>query len=146
VYNIVIEINKMNKDDFEKLKKIANRFYVCLKASPIEGVGVFAMRDIPKKTCPFYYESKFFRLTDEEYEQLPEYFKAYVKRYIVKQKGFYQIPLNPYEIFDYTAFLNHSDNPNIDEDFKAVRDIKSGEEITVDYRNIDEAWEEKMKI
>ena len=45
---------------------------------------------------------------------------------------------------DNEKYLNHSDNPNVDDNGIALRDIKISDEITVDYKdfyvNIDKLW------
>ncbi len=47
-----------------------------------------------------------------------------------------------YPVTKMSAYLNHSENPNYDgKTDEALRNIKAGEEITEDYRQI-EGWEE----
>ena len=39
---------------------------------------------------------------------------------------------------DNEKYLNHSDNPSVDDDGIALKNINIGDEITIDYRNFDD--------
>jgi SET domain-containing protein len=53
----------------------------------------------------------------------------------------YFIPDNGFKKIDLSLFLNHADTPNIisineGDYFEAIRDIKNGEELVIDYGEI----------
>ena len=109
-----------------------------LDKSNIAGIGIFATEFIPKGTVIWKYNpyftskisvKKISRCTKDEKKRLDEL--AY---YWVDKKGNYMIPL------DHDRFMNHSRTPNterLDDNHEiANRDIKGGEEMTVDYRTI----------
>lgn len=113
--------------------------------SKIEGVGLFADQFIPKGTITWKFDPKFDIYFDPgEVEKMSEMQKDLVIRfaYLSKKSGKYVYSI------DNTRFTNHSTNPNVEENEKlsegdaeicmvAIRDIQIGEEITIDYREID---------
>ena len=112
--------------------------------SAIEGFGVFADENIPKGTVTWRYNPKLdLTLAAEEVEALPEPARSYFLHF-----GYFALDTKKYILpFDNDRFSNHSKTPNTVvsqtiEDFGefamvALRDIKKGEEITVDYNLID---------
>ncbi len=121
-----------------------------VKQSDIEGLGVFADQDIPKGTITWRFNPKLdLTLSREEVEKLPEPAKSYILHF-----GYLAVDTDQYILpFDNDRFSNHSDNPNTEvsdtiQDFGeyamvASRDIKKGEEITVNYEDIDQDIERK---
>lgn len=111
-----------------------------LAPSNIEGVGVFAMRDIKKgekiysDIIPHQFDlpySKFNKLEKEVAGVLLGHFPL-----ITKGSHFL------YPVTKFSAYLNHSDKPNYDaKNDVMLKSVKKGEEITEDYRLI-ENWEE----
>ena len=105
-----------------------------LDRSEIDGYGVFAGEDIPKGTVTWQFEYGF-DLYVEEFmiKNDPEYIKKYA--YFDKQ-------VNKHILCgDIDKYTNHSLNPNVgplsDGRVVALRDIKKGEEILVNYFDID---------
>lgn len=122
-------------------------FSFMLKPSPIAGIGVFATHDIPKGTHIF---KSTFNLRKIKIQEVPEALR------------FYCILLNDQEClaperFDRMEigwFINHSFDPNIvrmnkidpndiENSLKvralyALKDIKAGDEITINYNNLQE--------
>jgi SET domain-containing protein len=107
-----------------------------LAPSDIDGVGVFALRDIPKDQklyCDM--APKIYTLS---YANLSKLFPA-VKKLILSQwpliaKG----SAFAYPTTRVVAYMNHSDDPNYDAINDVVlKDIKEGEEITEDYRKLE---------
>ncbi|MCW3091196.1 MAG: hypothetical protein JWP81_2265 [Ferruginibacter sp.] len=85
-----------------------------------------------------------------EVDGLPPHSKTLVETYCLYDEENFFIPEDGFKKMDLVNFLNHSDSPNIisineGEFFEALRDIKAGEELLVDYgelvneRSIDEA-------
>lgn len=116
-------------------------------ASPIEGVGVFAIRDIPKGTkltdftiedAAAKHRTKVYSLTLEEFEQIaPEVKNLILDHNIfhaVWHKDFLEF-ISPNHEAIIRSFMNHADDANSDGDF-ATRDIKKGEEITENFFSV----------
>lgn len=106
--------------------------------SPIHGVGVFALRDIPKGEKLYAdMAPQMYTLPFKEFKQLmPNVRKTLLERWpeVVNGSAFF------YPETRIVAFMNHSDEPNYDAQNDVVlRDIAQGEEITEDYRRIPSA-------
>ncbi|MEK7567350.1 MAG: SET domain-containing protein [Patescibacteria group bacterium] len=100
-----------------------------IRKSEIEGKGVFAARNIEKGEHVYSYPSgKIIGASD--ILRIPENDKRYLDK----------IGDGKFEIIEPPArYVNHSCNPNIEEKDRkafALRDIKRGEEITIDYDKI----------
>jgi SET domain-containing protein len=113
--------------------------WATLNGSSIQGVGVFAIRDIPKGTPITDYtvhniqDIRHFSLSKEDFDKILPEIKTLILDRTVYPEGtekynFYS-PNNNYTL---TSFYNHSKEPNCDSLF-ATRDIKKGEEILIDY-------------
>jgi len=120
--------------------------YARLKPSKLHGVGVFAIRDIPKGTNLFPGDDS--KLSWKKRSALklnmlpPEIKKLYNQFCLIKDKGeTYGCP-SSFNLMTVSWYLNHSKNPNVgcDEDYNffALRDIKAGEELTADYHTYNE--------
>lgn len=117
--------------------------YVMLKPSPVHGIGVFAMRDIPKGCRSIFSKGTggWVRLSFEEVEQLPAHSRNLIETYCLYDETHYFVPDYGFKLMDLALYLNHSSTPNIasvneGEEFEALRDISTGEELLVDYGTI----------
>lgn len=106
-----------------------------LKPSQIHGIGVFAVHDIAKGTkLRLFPRSDKFRVLkkDDKDEQ-------FIKTYCVSLgKKRYSCPKD-FGRMSIGWYLNHSDSPNAYHKkytYYAGREIKSGEEITIDYNTL----------
>lgn len=129
--------NKKIKEQVKLLREIVKTKIV---PSKIHGVGVVAIRDI-KKGEKLYTDVIPHQL-DVPYAQIKKLNKdirdILLGHFPLIAKGsHFWYPVN-----HMAAYLNHSDTPNYDakKDI-ALQDIKKGEEITEDYRQI-ETWKE----
>lgn len=129
----------------ELLAELSNNTYVMLKPSPIEGIGVFAIRDIPQGCRAMFSKpdanDNWITVPKTDVEALPPHAQFIVGNYCLYDEENYFIPDDGFKKIDVSLFLNHADIPNIisinDGDyFEAVRDIKAGEELVVDYGEI----------
>lgn len=107
--------------------------------SPIHGVGVFALRDLKKgemlyaDSIPNSFDVPFNRFGGIR----PEIQEILLGNFPQIVNGSHFL----YPVTKMSAFLNHSDTPNVDgKTDKTLRKIKNGEELTEDYRQID-GWE-----
>jgi SET domain-containing protein len=129
----------MNKKQF-----LASLSDVYTRLAPTEhGVGVVAIRPIPKGTDPFKNcdpVGDVLEIPEAELEaaDAPEEAKRIVRDFCALQDGIYFVPDYGIDAIDKSYFLNHSDTPNMTalkdgEAFIAARDIKAGEELTANY-------------
>lgn len=119
---------------------LTNEFSFRLKPSHIEGVGVFAAHNIAKGTKllvkPDGYQSR--KLKKED---VPQEFLGYCVE--DEDSSHLRCP-NEFNHLWLCWFLNHSDQPNAQGDeadnfmYYSLRDIKAGEEITINYDTL--AW------
>ncbi len=113
-----------------------------LDLSPIHRFGVFAEELVPAGTKMWQFTPGIdLEKTIEEFAKLPVRVQKWFKHF-----GYLDHRLNCHILSgDDARFINHSDSPNMGPDFNqdrygvgiALRDIKIGEEITIDYRQIE---------
>lgn len=129
----------------ELLAELTNHTYVMLKPSSIEGVGVFAITDIPKGCRDMFSKpdsnDEWVTVPKKEVEALPPHAQFIVGNYCLYDDDNYFIPGQGFKKIDLSLFLNHADIPNVisinDGDyFETLRDIKAGEELVIDYAEI----------
>ena len=122
--------------------------YCRLKASKIEGVGIFAIRDIEENTNPFYgvCKRRWHKISKEDLEKLDPEIKKMAKDFFVTDKtGNLLVPNDGLNSIDISFFLNASKKPNVrttddGTNFKTSRSIKKGEELTTSYADYDERY------
>lgn len=136
----------MNKEAL--LKELASTTYVMIKPSPLHGIGVFAIRDIPKGTKNIFSKGvgDWIKVSKEEVDALPQHSKDLIENHCLFDEDFYFIPDYGFKLVDLVIYLNHSETPNVislndGEEFEAIRDIANGEELLVDYGTIVESEE-----
>jgi len=121
------------------LEKIKNTVYCRLKPSNIEGVGVFAIRAIPKGIDPFVgceiYGHKL--VHKSRIKKLPRNLAKYIVDMCVCENDHYTVPNAGLNALDISFYINHSKTPNMETSdgcyFITLRAIKEGEELTIDY-------------
>lgn len=131
----------MNKQAL--LKQLAESTYVMIKASPVHGIGVFAIKDIPKGTQDIFSQGigEWIEVSKEEVEALPKHSRDLVENHCLFDEKNYFVPDYGLKLVDLVIYLNHSDVPNVmsindGERFEAIRDITVGEELFLDYGTI----------
>ncbi len=112
--------------------------YVRIGRSLIDGVGVIALRDIPKGARVFGDdEEEMLWVPLARAARLPAMTRALYEDFCVRKGGKYGCPRN-FNLMTAAWYLNHSDNPNVEADtdyqFFAKRRIRGGEELTAVYR------------
>ena len=128
------------------LAELSSNTYVMIRPSPIEGIGVFAIRDIPKGcrdmfSKPGNKEEEWLKIPRNEIDLLPAHSRQLVETYCLYDDENYFVPEYGFKKMDLVNFLNHADTPNIisindGEFFEAIKDIKTGEELVIDYGEI----------
>ena len=116
-----------------------------LKPSPLAGVGVFAIREIPQGCSAMFSkpdkQDTWITIPRSEVEALPHHAKLLIQNYCLFDAENYFVPDYGFKKIDVSLFLNHSDSPNIisiqdGEYFEATRLIHEGEELLIDYGDI----------
>jgi len=127
----------------ELLKELRDEIYVALKPSPVHGIGVFAIRDIPKGCRSVFsnHNAQWIKLPIKEVEQLPEHSRDLVETYCLFDETHYYVPEYGFKIMDMVNYINHTPPPNIQsvndgESFEALTDIPAGSELLVNYGHI----------
>ena len=116
--------------------------YARLQPSAIAGVGVFAIKDIPKDTYVFEPDDgALISIRQSKVENLPPAVRRLYEDFCVLRKGKYKCP-SSFNKLTPSWYLNMSDNPNVAADssleFYSIREIKAGEELTADYSRYSE--------
>ncbi|MEP7320770.1 MAG: SET domain-containing protein-lysine N-methyltransferase [Saprospiraceae bacterium] len=129
------------------LQELKEQHFVMIKPSPVHGIGVFAVRDIPKGCRDMFSpeDGEWVRLSFDEVEALPEPSKYMVHTYCLYDDTHYFVPAKGFKKMDVALYLNHDEHPNIasineGEEFETLRDIMEGEELFLDYGTI-VSWE-----
>ena len=127
----------------ELLEELSKDTYVTLKPSSIHGIGVFAIRDIPKGCRQIFSNppAEWLKIPIAEIEQLPGHSRNLVETYCLYDEDHYFVPDYGFKVMDIVSYLNHSSTPNIisinhGEYFEAVVDIPAGTELMVNYGEI----------
>jgi len=134
------------------LKHLKNDIFCRIGVSKVHGVGVIAIKDIPKGTMPFTTLSKekdkIINLTSDDIKDIHPNVSKILKDFFGDKKS------DDYDVYAYgpnyiniSFYLNHSNKPNIDvvEDnennyysFLTNRKIKKGEELFINYNEYSE--------
>jgi SET domain-containing protein len=114
-----------------------------LSASSLHGFGVIADEQIPSGAEVWKFQPGFdLEKTEEEVKSLPENAREWFQHYGYLDHHHHKYILS----FDNARFINHSDEPNIRPDYTkdpraigiAQRVIEAGEELTINYRDIEQ--------
>lgn len=143
----------MNQDKKNLLHNLKYETFCRIGLSKIHGVGVVAIKDIPKGANPFKVAgdvSKIYKpvkITKAEYSKLDPGVRKIVGDFIYQEKdGSFLVPKFGMNSIDISFYMNHSKNNNIDliendyDDFLihvANRTIKKGEELTINYADFE---------
>lgn len=127
------------------LDELTNHTYIMLKPSAVAGIGVFAIKNIPRGCRDMFSkpnkQDNWIKLSKKEVELLPQHTRLVIENYCLYDEENYFVPDHGFKKIDLSLFLNHSDNPNIisiqeGDYFEAIRDISNGEELFIDYGEI----------
>ena len=118
---------------------------------PNAGIGILAIKPIPKGTNPFQTvdddcrEDQLVYLSEVDLKSLNPQVRKYLRDFFLSndKNGLYAVSQKGLNAMDVSFYLNHSDRPNIElvakpgcpfYEFQTKRRIKSGEELTFDYQ------------
>ncbi|MDO8647969.1 MAG: SET domain-containing protein [Candidatus Diapherotrites archaeon] len=119
--------------------------YCRIAPSKVQGVGILAIRDIPKGTNPFpsVRKQKWVKFNISEFQNADKAVLELIDAFFVIQKDgsfwAWDLGLNGMEP---SFYINHSKKPNIKAEnnganFRTLRKIKKGEELLVSYGTYD---------
>jgi len=102
----------------EFLRQVLANCYCRLAPSPIHGIGVFAIRDIPRgrnpfNTLPKYARPGYVRMTSAELDALPPKLRKLICALFVPTDGDMWLPNCGTNLVYLNAYLNHSSTPNL---------------------------------
>jgi SET domain-containing protein len=129
----------MAVDKARILKHLQTEVYCRLGISPVHGIGVFAIKDIPKGAKPLVslLKIKEFSFSKKEINKLPASVKKEVRMFCYYDKDEYLIPSIGLNAMNMAFYMNHSKTPNVkylkSNDIVALRKIKANEELFFDY-------------
>ncbi len=133
------------------LEHLEKGLYVRVQKSTVHGVGLFAIKDIPKGVNPFksIHQEEYIEFNKNELEHLSEEVKKMIHDYCAEEDGNVWIPKYGFNTVQCERFLNHSKTPNVittddGTTFVTMREIQKGEELLSDYEHYDENFTEKM--
>lgn len=125
------------------LHELTHNTYAMLKPSKIHGIGVFAIKDIPKGcrtifSPPNIKDDDYIAVPKAAIEKLPKHAIALIENFCLYDDENYFIPEKGFKKLDLVIYLNHSETPNlisIDDGnyFEALKNITTGEELLIDY-------------
>lgn len=125
------------------MQELSQEIFATLKPSPVHGIGVFAVRDIPKGCRTIFSQNtgEWIKLPIRDVDSLPEHSRNLVETYCLYDEENYFVPDYGFKIMDIVNYLNHSATPNVrsvnhGEYFEAMDDIPAGSELLVNYEMI----------
>lgn len=125
------------------IQELTHHTFIMLKPSPVQGIGVFAIRNISKGQRNLFSndQSEWIKIAKSEIEGLPSSSRFLVENHCLYDDENYYVPEYGFKMIDPVIYINHSDIPNIKSindgmDFEALRDINEGEELFLDYGEI----------
>ena len=125
------------------IHELTHQTFIILKPSPVQGIGVFAIRNISKGQRNLFSndQSEWIKISKAEIENLPSSSRFLVENHCLYDDKHFYVPEYGFKMIDPVIYINHSDTPNIRSindgmDFEALREITEGEEIFIDYGEI----------
>ena len=121
-----------------------DNIYVRLQPSKIHGVGVFAIKNIPKNFTVFKSTCSYKKTPIDLLSNLSKAEKDYYFDFFVREDDCIYLPSIPAQTIDISFFMNHdSTNPNVKYDydldsFITLKPIKVGAELVYDYSSVED--------
>ncbi len=136
----------MAVDKSRVLEHLQKEVYCRLGISKVHGIGVFAIRSIPKGAKPLVslIKIKEFEFSKKEIKKLPASVRKEVEMFCYYDSKKHLIPSIGLNSMNMAFYMNHSKDPNVkylkNGDIVALKRIKADEELFFDY---DDAFGEK---
>ena len=128
-----------------KLLKNLEQTYCSVGVSKVHGIGIIAIRDIPKgiDPLPIITTEKLIDLTEEDLKTLPKEVVDRVKELFIQNNKVYSVSSLGLNGLGIICYMNHSKDPNVALNIRAytsgyvpwitIKDVKKGEELFWDY-------------
>jgi hypothetical protein len=144
-----------SKNKYLRLKhNLLNETFCRLAVStiPDAGIGVIAIKDIPKGVNPFKWagnakrEDQIIYISEQDLSQFNPNVQKLVTDFFFPEikngKKYFPVTVFGINSIDSSFYLNHSDTPNVDMvnddsvyyEFRTNREITAGEELFINYR------------
>ena len=126
------------------MQKPFKNIYVRIQPSKIHGVGVFAIKEIPKNYTIFKSTCSYTKTPVDGLSNLSKLEKNYYKDFFVREDNSIYLPSLHPQYLDISFFMNHeSINPNVKYDFDSdsfitLLPIKVGTELVYDYSSVED--------
>ncbi|MDP1750021.1 MAG: SET domain-containing protein [Reyranella sp.] len=123
------------------MKRKTSKAFVYLGASGVHGIGCFADQGIKKGEIVRVWDGEDSRWVSTRQVDASRHAVLY-KKFGIRSTGGYWVPLDFLRIST-GWYMNHAADPNLGSDdgdvtYHALRHIAAGEELTIDYRRMDE--------
>ena len=121
------------------LAHLSQEVFCHLGVSPVHGIGVFAIRAIPKGVNPLRSRLKFeeIKFSHAEIKTLPRSVRKEIEIFCYYDKQAVSVPAIGLNAMNMAVYLNHSKKPNVEYkkngQLTTLRPIKKGEELMMDY-------------
>ena len=118
-----------------------NDIYCKLAPSPIHGVGVFALKDIPINTVIFRVNLKTITVDSKFLNRIHINVANYYNSMLLSNLSTIEIPETGMSVIPTSYYLNHSEEPNAKIDIEnnlivAKKNIYADEEVTINYKGL----------
>lgn len=118
-----------------------NDIYCKLAPSPIHGVGVFALKDIPIYTVIFRVNPKTITVESKFLNRIHTNVAHYYNSMLLSTADTIEIPEMGMGVIPTSYYLNHSEESNAKIDIEnklivAKKNIYEGEEVTINYKGL----------
>lgn len=129
----------MSKIKKKLLKHLQNEVYCRLGISPVHGIGVFAVRPIPKGVNPMrtWHEVKEVPLSLKDLKGLPKGVRKELNMFCYYDDKVMHIPSVGMNTMNMAVYLNHSKKPSVkfqkNGQLVTLKAIRTGEELMLDY-------------
>ncbi|NBO05201.1 MAG: SET domain-containing protein [Betaproteobacteria bacterium] len=129
-------LGRMSRELIQSLRELQ---FCELRPSPIHGIGVFAIRTIPKGIDPLRnsLKGREIRVAKEQVAGLPPGLRRLLKSFCYYDATHIWIPSAGLNVVRLAIYLNHDKRPNLemleDGSFRTLRRIAREEELTMDY-------------
>jgi SET domain-containing protein len=135
----ILLISSMSKIKKNLLKHLQKEVYCKLGISKVHGIGVFAIRAIPKGTNPMrtWHKVEEVPISLEDLQGLPRGVRQELDLFCYHNKKVMHIPSVGMNTMNMAVYLNHSKKPSVayqkNGQLKTLRAIRTGEELLLDY-------------
>ena len=134
----------MNGNCMKKFKKILlnhiqTEVYCRLGVSPVHGIGVFAIREIPSGVNPLssLVSNEEVEFSKSDLKKLPKSVLKVISIFCYFEKNKVLVPAIGLNAMNMAVYLNHSKKPNVKfnkkGELETLKPINAGDELMIDY-------------